>query len=232
MVESEFLSKRPPLLGLQRCLSSFLNAQRKRQRKKGWDRRAKSAKASIVSEDTEAETMHKLRFNEVARDEFAYLTSLGFVARDFGENQVRFSRDDFDILLSFSDYTFETHLDVVRLEKSYSLGLLIGISNTEVARAERAPTSTTDTQLRISLRKVRDTFQECSPPLFENPEVAFAAMDERRSKWEDEYAAEVMLARELPKADKTFREKRYDAAAQIYSTISESLSPAHKKKLT
>jgi hypothetical protein len=173
----------------------------------------------------------EMDFIAIVRLEFAFLAPLGFSEVEASLWVVRYSRGGVNLVVHYSQLSFEVGLHVGRSDESFSVSELIRATDPVAAASYRCPTANSLEQLACGVHELSWLVRRFGErALFDDPEF-FARLRELRIVWSDAFALDVLVEQVRPRAEAAFREGRYREAMDLYEKIASRLTPAERAKL-
>lgn len=170
-------------------------------------------------------------FVEIVRQKFAFLTDFGFSEADAEPTIVRYRSGDLGLNVYHGRQSYEVGVQVGHGDEQFSMSELIRVIDPGCADEYRNPAATTSTALESGVEWVAGLVRRYGERALRNEPEFFGALRSQRESWADSYALDVLVNQTRPKAQKAFREGRYQEAAELYEKIASRLTHVEQAKL-
>lgn len=177
-----------------------------------------------------------LRFAQAVETEFRFLGDYGFTEIASTPTLVRYVAGTRFVTVYHDERSCELGVEFgltgQESETKYSLNSLIHLDDPEEDLTSRDRIAMTPEEVGEGVRQLAAQLREHGVSVLRGDPDALAALENRRRQTLERLMREQAAAQARPRAEEAFRARRYSEAAQLYESISSSLSPAELKKLT
>jgi len=173
----------------------------------------------------------RLNFANAVVEKFSFLTDLGFAVTESLPTIVRYRKGVVRIDVYHGRQSYELGFGVERHGVRYSLPELIRTTDAGAAAQYRNSPATSLQEISEGLSRLVEFVKRYGEAALRGDPEFFAALEEQRKTWAQEYALDVLEGQVRPKAEAAFRTGDYAEAATLYEKIRPRLSATELKKL-
>ena len=172
-----------------------------------------------------------LHFVNKARKAFTFLSSLGFIEAEALPTLMRYCKEEVEVDVYHGRQSYEIGAGVSAFGIRYAISEIIRITDSAVAGQYRNAVATTPEGVTVTLEALASLMKHYGSRAFSGDPQFFAALEQQRKSWSEEYALDILAKQIRPKAEEAFRRGDYSTAVELYTRIRDRLSPAEIKKL-
>lgn len=186
----------------------------------------------MIDKTTTTADRLSLCFLSEARKAFTFLNDQGFSEIEALPTLIRYEKKGVEVDVYHGRQSYELGVGITVLGVRYSLSEIIRVDSPEIWRNFRYPSMTTPEGVANGLEELGLLTRKHGSLALEGSSEFFSILDEKRKRWSEDYALDVLAEHVRPQAEEAFRKKEYPRAFELYSKIKERLSPAEIKKLS